>query len=148
MTKEWKQWQMVYNNLVTDHTDAEHKHPRIMQAEKVYNALDYVKYKATHGVYPAKSRIVAIIYASMLEKVYGENFYEALNDPDLLYNQDDFFVPYLQDKDTYDAIIERLKYMPNWIEGGWAPKTVEYFYLECTEQGVNSINGITPSTKE
>jgi hypothetical protein len=139
--KEWKMWQQVYNSLVTDHSDDRKYHKLEYSSEKVENAFFYLNEKADYGIYPAKSRIIAIIYATMLEKVYGEDFYEVLNDPDLLYGQDDFFVPYLEDMDTYDAIIERLKTMPDWLEMGWAPKTVEYFYLECTQKGVESING-------
>lgn len=146
--KEWKTWQQIYNSLVTDHSDAGFKHKRVMEVEKVENALFYIREQADYGIYPAKSYMVAIIYATMLEKVYGEDFYEVLNDPDLLFGQDDFFEPYDQDPVTYDAIIERLKEYPNWLEMGWAPKTVEYFYLECTEQGVDSINGNSMTTTE
>lgn len=137
--KEWKMWQEVYNNLVTDHTDDRKYHRFEYNEERVENAFFYLNEKADYGIYPAKSRMIAIIYATMLEKVYGEDFYEVLNDPDLLFGQDDFFTPYLKDSDTYDAIIARLKEIPNWLEMGWAPKTVEYFYMECTQQGVDSL---------
>lgn len=140
--KEWKMWQEVYNRLVTDHTDARHLHKREMSEDKVNAALGYVREQSDVGVYPGKSYMVAIIYATMLEKVYNEDFYEVLDDPDLLHGQDDFFVPYSQDKETYDAIIKALEGMPNWLEGGWAPKTVGYFYLECTQAGVESVNGV------
>jgi hypothetical protein len=113
-----------------------------MSDDKVTAALNYVREKTDVGTYPGKSYIVAIIYATMINRVYGDDFFKLLDDPDLLYGQDDFFVPYSKDKETYDSILEQLKSIPNWIEGGWAPKTVEYFYLECTELGVNSINGI------
>ena len=139
--KEWRMWQQVYNSLVTEHTDARHLHQRVEKPYNVEDALNYVKEQGTVGVYPAKSYIVAVIYATMVNKVYGEDLYEALNDPELLHGQDDFFVPYSQEKERYDELIERLKSMGNWLEGGWAPKTVEYFHLECTEEGVNSING-------
>lgn len=138
--QEWKMWQELYNNLVTDHSDAGHKHKREMQRPTVENALFYIREQADYGIYPAKSYMVAIIYATKLQEVYGEDFYEVLDDPDLLYGQDEFFVPYSHDKKFYDEIIEALKSIPNWIEGGWAPKTVEYFHLECTEAGVASIS--------
>ena len=138
--KEWKMWQQLYNSLVTDHSDAGHKHEREIHKEKVNNALFYIQQKADYGIYPGKSYMVAIIYSTILEKVYGEDFYEVLDDPDLLFGQDDYFVPYSQDKETYDEILSRLGLIPNWIEQGWAPKTVEYFYLECTQKGVDSVN--------
>lgn len=138
--KEWKQWQRIYNSMVVDHSDAAHKHKRRMDPEIVENALFYLKEKADYGIYPAKSYIVAIIYATMISRHYGEDFYEVLDDPDLLYGQDEFFVPYSKDKENYDKIIARLDEMPNWLEGGWAPMTVGYFFLECTEEGMNKIN--------
>jgi hypothetical protein len=139
--KEWKMWQGIYNSLVTDHTDDRKYHRLEMNPDRVEGAMFYLREKADYGVYPGKSRMIAIIYAAMLEQVYGEDFYEVLNDPELLHGQDDFFVPYLDDMETYDAILDRLKDMPDWLEMGWAPKTVEYFYLECTQKGVDSING-------
>jgi hypothetical protein len=138
--REWKLFQELYHSLVTEHTDAGHLHKREMSDDKVTAALNYVREKADVGTYPGKSYIVAIIYATMINKVYGDDFLQTLNDPDLLYGQDDFFVPYSQDKQAYDSILEELKSIPNWIEGGWAPKTVEYFYLECTESGFDMVN--------
>ncbi|BAQ02609.1 hypothetical protein AVU38_gp081 [Ralstonia phage RSL2] len=138
--QEWKMWQEMYNNLVTDHSDAGHKHLREIRDLTVENALFYILEQAGYGIYPAKSYMVAIIYATKLQEVYGEDFYEVLDDPELLYGQDDFFVPYSQNKAFYDELIEALKTIPNWIEKGWAPKTVEYFHLECTEAGVASIS--------
>ena len=32
-------------------------------------------------------------------------FYEALNDPNLLFDNDPYFVPHEKDKDTYDTIL-------------------------------------------
>lgn len=140
--QEWKHWQHMYNSLVTDHTDAREKHAFRISGDKVSAALQYCLSRSPEGVYPGKSRIVAIIYATLLEKVYGEDFYEVLDDPNLLYGQDEFFATYSDDKETYDEILLGLEEIPNWIDGGWAPKTVEYFYLECTQKGVDSINGI------
>lgn len=138
--KEWKIYQQMYNRLVTEHSDARHLHQRVTSEEIVENALNYVKEQSNVGVYPAKSYIIAIIYATLLVQHYGEDFYEVLDDADLLCGQDDYFVPYSQDSENYDAIIARLAQMPGWIEGGWAPKTVEYFLLECTQKGVESVN--------
>lgn len=138
--KEWKMWQQVYNDLVQDHSDARHKHQLIISNTPVEDAIEYVTHRSSVGRYPGKSRIVAIIYATMVARVYGEDLLETLDDPELLHGQDEFFVPYSQDKETYDEILARLQDIPNWIEGGWAPKTVEYFYLECTEEGVASIS--------
>jgi hypothetical protein len=139
--KEWKDYQEIYRRLVTEHTDARHLHKRVMSDEKVDNAIRYVQAQDDYGIYPAKSYIIAIIYAFMIQEVYGEDLYESLNDPELL-PQDDFFVTYEEDSETYDAILTKLEEIPDWIKGGWAPRTVEYFYAECTQEGVNSINGV------
>lgn len=139
MNKEWKEYQRIYNSIVTDHTDSRYLHKREISDNKVGSALSYVKEKSDIGIYPGKSYIVAIIIATMINKVYGDDFFETLDDPELLYGQDDFFVPYNEDKVTYDSILQELRNIPNWIEGGWAPKTVEYFYLEYTQSGIDKI---------
>ncbi|BCM95121.1 hypothetical protein [Burkholderia phage FLC6] len=138
--QEWKMWREVYNNLVTDHTDARHKHAFVVSDTVVDDAIEYITNRSELGRYPGKSRIVAIIYAFCVSETYGEDFLQVLDDPELFHSPDEFFVPYSQDKDSYDAILARLKDIPGWIEGGWAPKTVEYFHLECTEAGVASIS--------
>lgn len=146
--KEWKHWQRLYNSVVTDHSDAADKHKRVMKEELVDNALFYIREQADYGIYPAKSYMVAIIYATMLEKVYNEDFYEVLGDENLLWGQDEFFVPYHDDPETYDAILKRLEEYPNWLEMGWAPKTVEYFMLECTAQGFDAVQQNSMTTTE
>lgn len=139
--KEWKLWQGIYNSLVTEHTDAEALHKRVHNDDVVFGAIDYISHRGDVGIYPGKSYMVAIIYATLIEQVYGEDFFETLNDPELLFGQDRCFVPYSQDPQNYDAILQALEKIPNWIESGWAPKTVEYFHLECTQAGVESVNG-------
>lgn len=138
--KTWKMCQQLYNALVTEHTDAQHLHERRYSDEKIENALDYFRHQLPYGVYPAKSYAIAIVYATLLEEVYGEDFFEVLNDPELLYGQDTHFVPYSKDPETYDAIIVRLTDMPDWIKSGWAPFTVQYFHAECTEAGLEAVN--------
>lgn len=142
MNKEWKHWQQLYNRLMRDHSDDQKSQRHVVSDEIVENALNYLQYRSEIAVYPAKSYIVAIIYATLLNKEYGEDFYDVLNDPMLLNGQDEYFVPYEEDRANYDAIIARLLEMPNWMNGGWAPQTVSYFYLECTPAGVESINGV------
>lgn len=63
--------------------------------------------------YPHKSYAVAIIYASLLEKYFGEQFYDALNDPALLLS-DKFFVTYNEDRTTYNSVISMLTYWDKW----------------------------------
>ncbi len=137
--KEWKHWQQLYNGMVTEHTDDRSLHKREVRPFDVEDALNYVREKSDVGIYPAKSYMVAIIYAVKINEVYGDNIIQTLNDPDLLNGQDDFFVPFSEDPENYMAILNRLPYMGNWLEGGWAPKTVEYFIAECTPKGYEDL---------
>jgi len=60
-------------------------------------------------VYPSKSFVVGICYAKWLSKEFAENFWQVLDDPELLYNNDPFFLPYNYSKltkETYDQIIK------------------------------------------
>lgn len=77
-------------------------------------------------LFPAKSYFVAIIYAKCLEKYFNEDFYESLNDIELL-PDDKYFIPYGKDKQTYDNI---LKIIDNIWEYDSINKTHEYFKKE------------------
>lgn len=77
-------------------------------------------------IYPAKSYFVAIVYAKCLEKYFGGNFFEYLNDPELL-PDDTYFKVYSQDKSTYDNIINRIGDIWQYPS---ICKTVNYFKKE------------------
>lgn len=77
-------------------------------------------------IYPAKSYFVAIVYAKCLEKYFGGNFFEYLNDPELL-PDDTYFETYSQNKSTYDNIINRIG---NIWQYPSICKTVNYFKKE------------------
>jgi hypothetical protein len=83
--------------------------------------------------------MVAIVYATLIEKIYGEDFYDTLNDENLFLGNDNFFQPYLQDSDVYDKIIEQLALIPDWMEKGCIPEFVRQFNLQCTQEGIDSI---------
>ena len=137
--KIWKVYQNIYNNTITEHSDDTKNYEIVISNELVDNALFYLKEKSNISIYPAKSYIVAIIYATMINKIYGDDIYEVLNDPDLFLGQDPHYRTYSEDSSTYDQIFSKLKDMDNWLEMGWSPKTVEYFYLECTAEGIEKI---------
>lgn len=77
-------------------------------------------------IYPAKSYFVAIVYAKCLEKYFGGNFFEYLNDSELL-PDDTYFKIYFQDKSTYDNIINRIGDIWQYPS---ICKTVNYFKKE------------------
>lgn len=60
----------------------------------------------TGWMYPAKSYLVAMAYASWLVEDFNEDYYEMLNDPGLLYGNDPYFKTYNEDPNTYDKLIE------------------------------------------
>ena len=77
-------------------------------------------------IYPAKSYFVAIVYAKCIEKYFHINFYDALNDNELL-PDDKYFKTYNESKDIYDKVLESIGdiYKYDSID-----KTVKYFKQE------------------
>lgn len=77
-------------------------------------------------IYPAKSYFVAIVYAKCLEKYFKQDFYQSLDDIELL-PDDPSFIPYNMSKKVYDLVLQEIgdiwKYKS--IE-----KTVDYFKQE------------------
>jgi len=141
---EYKQYQRLYNQLVTEHTDDFSLMEYVESPEIVQNALHYFKGQFFPLIYPAKSYAVAVIYAYLIFKEYGIPIRDTLMDDDLFLGQDEYFVPYYKDSASYEQILAALDYMPNWITLGWAPKTAEYFRLECTAAGIEEVmNNLT-----
>ena len=77
-------------------------------------------------IYLAKSYFVAIVYAKCIEKYFHINFYDALNDKELL-PDDKYFKTYNESKDIYDKVLESIGdiYKYDSID-----KTVKYFKQE------------------
>ena len=77
-------------------------------------------------IYPAKSYFVAIVYAKCIEKYFHINFYDALNDEELL-PDDKYFKTYNESKDIYDKVLESIGdiYQYDSID-----KTIKYFKQE------------------
>lgn len=85
-------------------------------------------------IYPAKSYFVAIVYAKLLEKYFGVDFYTALEDKELL-PDDIFFVTYNNSREIYDSVLETIG---NPLDYKAAEKTKKYFYQEFMIDGVNN----------
>ena len=68
----------------------------------------------------------AIVYAKCIEKYFHINFYDALNDEELL-PDDKYFKTYNESKDIYDKVLESIDdiYQYDSID-----KTVKYFKQE------------------
>jgi hypothetical protein len=97
--------------------------------EIVENAIKYFTTTELGWVYPAKSYVVAICYARWLNQHFSEDFYESLNDPELLHGNDPYYVPYEQDKDTYNKILNAVGFDFN-EEIGIIPDVKMYFLKE------------------
>lgn len=134
--KEWKLRQKIFNQLHDDFEDSFEGHEIVEEYDRdsiIKRALEYIQEQQECYFYPGKSYAVAIIYALKLQNHFQEDFYEALDDTDLLYGLDPYFRPYSEAKDVYDEIISK---MPkdivdspqNYSEN--MQKTVEYFEKE------------------
>ena len=100
--------------------------PYIFNNDNVEDQVVNFFFTESELIYPAKSYFVAIVYAKCLEKFFGGNFFEYLNDPELL-PDDTYFKVYSQDKSTYDNIINRIG---NIWQYSSICKTVNYFKKE------------------
>lgn len=107
--KDWQIRQELYHKLNSEFSDD------LSQFEVRYNEdtiiEDCVTYMTrpsseTGWMYPAKSYIVALAYASWIAEDFNEDFYELLNDSYLLYGNDPHFKTYAEDKETYDELIK------------------------------------------
>jgi hypothetical protein len=126
--KEWKIRQELYHRMVTDHTDDLNKIPVEFSNDVVENAIKYFYDKDMPFIYPSKSYVVAICYAYWLSKDFNEDFYELLNDDDLLYRNDPYFKTYNADINTYDSILNKI--MPLNETKGIVPDIKEYYKKE------------------
>ena len=105
--QEWKIKQQLYHRLRKNHPD-DLKWVTIEESDDIVNdAIRYFNEKDVGWIYPAKSYMVAICYATWIAEDYGENFYDVLSDPELL-PLDSYFVPYKEDSDTYNSILKNV----------------------------------------
>jgi hypothetical protein len=127
--KTWKLKQEIYHRLNKDHSD-DLNNVEIKFTETAYeDAYRHFIERVDEWVYPAKSYFVAICYASWISKDFDEDFYELLNDPMLLAGNDPYFVPYENDKELYDRLIEKID-INNITMAGMVPDVREYYDAE------------------
>lgn len=92
--------------------------------------IEYFTLPNPQIVYPAKSYAVAIIYARLLEKYFEEQFWTVLDDPELLFSNDPYFVPYSMDRDVYDAVVGLIPQNIESITYAQVQTTISYFHEE------------------
>ena len=109
--KEWKVRQQTYHNF-NDLDDLLSSKPHTIttptETELISDIVEYFTIPVSQLIYPSKSYAVAIIYSKLLGTYFNENFYESLNDPHLLYNNDKYFKPYDSDKPIYDKVLSNI----------------------------------------
>lgn len=79
-------------------------------------------------IYPAKSYFVAIVYAKCMQVFFKKEFYQMLNDEELL-PDDKYFQPYLKSKSIYDAVLNEID-IDSILNSKHTEKTVKYFKRE------------------
>jgi len=127
---EWKIKQEIYHRLNKDLKDDLSKHTITISDNIVDNAVRYFTEKDMGWIYPAKSYMVGICYSKWLSENYGDRPLVYLDDQELLYNNDPYFVSYSKDVSNYMRILENI--------GGWefdetlgmVPDVKEYFKME------------------
>ena len=122
----WKERRKL-SYLINDFDDIDLPHRYIkMNDEELISLIIHFFETESDLIYPAKSFFVAIIYAKNIEKIFGQNFYDVLNDKDLL-PDDLYFKTYSEAQYIYDSVL-------NKIEDIWNYKsintTLKYFYQE------------------
>jgi len=106
--RDWKIRQEMYHRLEQDYSDDLNDVDIVYRTTQLSKDIeDYIKLSPEEmgWVYPAKSYVVAVCYAYWLSKDFNEDFYDLLNDEDLLYKNDPHFVPYHKHKEIYDKLI-------------------------------------------
>ena len=100
--------------------------PYILNYDNIEQEVIDFFFTESQIIYPAKSYFVAIVYAHCLSKYFHQDFLNALSDSELL-PDDKFFIPYSQDKERYDKILQAIG---NIWQYPSICKTVNYFQKE------------------
>lgn len=109
MMKEWKIRQDVYHRTqVISDTAFDIIEQDLDDESLIEDIIRYMTAPESRLLYPTKAYAVAIVYATLLAEYFDENFIEALSDPDLLYGNDKYFVPYMEAQHIYNRVIGQI----------------------------------------
>jgi len=127
--QDWKIKQELYHRLNQIHSDDLNDKNIVISDDIVNNAIRYFKETNVGWIYPAKSYMVGICYARWLAENYGGHPLDYLEDPDLLYGNDPYFVQYSTDPASYHRILNSIG---GWSfeETGMVPDVKEYYKAE------------------
>lgn len=124
--KEWKIRQELYHRLNSDYEDDLKKFKIEISEDIINNAVKYFKETDVGWIYPAKSYMVAICYSKWLSDDFGGTPLDYLNDDSLLHYNDPYYVPYYEDEETYNEILNNIGHW-NFQNIGIVPD-VRYYY--------------------
>ena len=130
MEKEWKFRQEVFHRLQTEHSDDLNTKNVEMTTNVVKDAVRYFNEREIGWIYPSKSYMVGICYAKWLAQHFGGRPLEYLDDQDLLYGNDPYFVAYHNDPHTYTRILELINGWDFDETQGMVPDVYQYFLEE------------------
>lgn len=128
--EDWKIRQELYHRLNQVHDDDLNDKDIVITDNIVTDAVRYFTEKDIGWIYPSKSYMVAICYARWLSEEFGGNPIDYLNDIDLLFGNDPYFVTYDEDPIIYDQI---LGYIGGWQfneNTGYVADVKKYFVEE------------------
>lgn len=132
--KEWKVRQQLYHKLHVPRdilgVDVTFDVVPMTDAQLIESIREYFTSGTCKIVHPAKSYAVAIIYARLIERYFGGDHLTHLDDPELLFGNDKFFVPYSTSQDVYDAVLSLIPTDPEKIDIPQVRDTVTYFKKE------------------
>ena len=104
--KEWKIKQEIFHRLHKKYDDDLKLFDIEVTDNVIEKSIEYFNNDKLGWVYPSKSYVVAICYAKWISQDFNENFYEILNDENLLSGNDPYFLPYEKSKKIYDDILK------------------------------------------
>lgn len=126
---DWKLRQAIYHKLNTEYDDDLNTKDIVITTDVVENAIAYFVKRDIGWIYPSKSYMVGICYARWLAEHFGGRPLEYLEDPELLYNNDPYFVEYSRDPKTYHQILNVIGW--DFDESlGMVPDVRQYFNEE------------------
>lgn len=135
MEKDWKFRQEVFHRLQTEHSDDLNTKNVEMTTNVVEDAVRYFNEREIGWIYPSKSYMVGICYAKWLAQHFGGRPLEYLDDQDLLYGNDPYFVAYHNDPHTYTRILELINGWDFDETQGMVPDVYQYFLEEFMIDG-------------
>lgn len=127
---DWKTRQQIYHKINTNFTDDLSDKLIELSDNIVDNAVRYFIDVDIGWIYPAKSYMVGICYSRWLAENFGGDPMDYLEDPDLLFGNDPYFVQYSTDPKSYHGILAKIGGWEFDEQQGMVPDVYKYFVEE------------------